>query len=148
MREPAHLPRGLEVPAQIFEGMVGHSRFSYPEEACGLLAADDSGRLRMVYCLTNAEHSESSYTVDPTEHFRALQHAESRGWSLAGAFHSHPHSPAFPSSTDLRLAAEPEWVYFIVGLQGPPEVRGYSLKQGEINEIVLRIVDGFAPDSA
>lgn len=141
MKEPADPPRRLEVPAQIHEAMVAHSRFCYPEEACGLLAADSEGRFRMAYCLTNAEHAEVSYTIDPTEHFRALQHAESRGWDLAGAFHSHPHSPAFPSSTDLRLAAEPDWVYLIVGLSGAPHVRAFSLKQGAISEMILQTVD-------
>lgn len=134
-------PLRLEVPAQIYEAMMVHSRFTYPEEACGLLAADDAGNLRMVYCLTNVEHSASSYTIDPTEHFRALQHAESRGWKLAGAFHSHPHSAAFPSATDLRLAAEPDWVYLIIGLGRPSALRGFLLAGGTINEIVLRVVD-------
>jgi len=131
----------LALPAQIHEAMIAHSRFTYPEEACGLLAADQAGRLRMVYCLTNAEHSESAYTIDPTEHFRALQHAESHGWELAGAFHSHPHSAAFPSATDLRLAAEPDWVYFIVGPGGTPDVRGFSLQEGTFNEVALEVVD-------
>ena len=148
MIEPEDRSRRLEVPAQIYEAMVAHSRFSYPEEACGLLAADGTGRLRMAYCLTNAEHSESSYTIDPTEHFRALQHAESRGWDLTGAFHSHPYSSAFPSSTDVRLAAEPDWVYFIVGLHGAPHVRGFFLKQGAIHEIALHVFHGVTPGSA
>ncbi len=131
----------LEIPAQIHAAMVAHSRFVYPEEACGLIASDDGGRLRMVYCLTNAEHSETSYTIDPTEHFRALQHAEAQGWNLSGAFHSHPHSAPFPSRTDVQKAAEPDWVYFIVGLGGPPRVRGFFLEGGTIREAALQIVD-------
>jgi len=130
----------LDIPAQIYEAMMAHSRFTYPEEACGLLAADEDGRLRMVYCLTNAEHSASSYTIEPTEHFRALQHAESRGWELVGAFHSHPQSAAFPSATDLRLAAEPDWIYVIVGLGDPPGLRAFYLQAGSINEATLRVV--------
>ncbi len=141
MRAPDRIQRRIDLPAQIHEAMLMHSRFVYPEEACGLLAADHDGRLRMAYCLTNAEHSESSYTIDPTEHFRALRHAESQGWDLAGAFHSHPHSEAFPSKIDLRMAAEPEWVYFIVGLNGPGAVRAFSLVDGSISEVVVRIVD-------
>jgi len=131
----------VDIPAQIYEAMIAHCRFTYPEEGCGLLAADQTGRMRMVYCLTNAERSESSYTIEPIEHFRALQHAESRGWELVGAFHSHPHSPAFPSVTDLRLAAEPDWIYLIVGLGGIPELRGFYLRGGTVDEVSLRILD-------
>jgi proteasome lid subunit RPN8/RPN11 len=139
MRESANAEGNLEIPAQIYEAMVAHSRFTYPEEACGLLAGDDQGRLRMVYCLTNSDRSEVSYTIEPTEHFRALQHAESRRWELVGAFHSHPHSPAFPSMTDIRLAADPDWIYLIVGLGGPPEVRGFYLRGGTVDEVLLRV---------
>ena len=131
----------LDVPAQIYEAMVAHSRFTHPEEACGLLAADDRGRLRMVYCLTNAGHSASSYTIEPTEHFRAMQHAESRGWELVGAFHSHPQSTARPSATDVRMAVETEWVYLIVGMNPAVEVRGFHLSAGSVAEVALRVVD-------
>ncbi len=134
-------PPVVMIPAQIFEAMVAHSRFVFPEEACGLLAADDNGRLRMVYCLTNAERSPSSYTIEPTEHFGALQHAESQGWTLTGAFHSHPQSPAFPSSTDQRMAAEPAWLYLIVGLGARPELRGFFLRDGTIIEVTLQVID-------
>jgi proteasome lid subunit RPN8/RPN11 len=130
-------PLTIDLPGQIHEAMVAHSRFTDPEEACGLVAADRQGRLRMVYCLTNAEHSTTSYTIDPTEHFGALRHAESFGWELVGAFHSHPRSAAFPSATDLRLAAEPQWIYFIVGRTG--EVRAFYLQGGGVTEATLRI---------
>jgi proteasome lid subunit RPN8/RPN11 len=132
--------RRIEVPAQIYEAMVMHSLFVYPEEACGLLASDHEGRLRMAYCLTNAERSESSYTIDPTEHFRALQHAESQGWNLTGAFHSHPHSGAVPSRTDVRMAADPLWTYFIVGMGNPPAVRAFLLDDGTISEVRVHII--------
>lgn len=141
MSASREIPPPVDVPAQIYEAMLMHSRYGYPQEACGLLAADQDGRLRMAYCLTNAERSESSYTIDPTEHFRALQHAESQGWNLTGAFHSHPHSEAFPSKTDLRLAAEPDWIYFIVGLNGAAAVRAFLLDGGTISEVVVQILD-------
>ncbi len=130
----------VEVPVEIIDAMVAHSQFTYPEEACGLVAADESGLLRMVYCLTNSERSQVIYTVDPTEHFRALQHAESQGWALVGAFHSHPQSPPFPSATDLRLAVDPDWLHFIVGLQADPLVRGFYLRDGVISEVALRVI--------
>ena len=35
----------MRLPDQIRDAMVAHARFCYPEEACGLLAFDDDGRL-------------------------------------------------------------------------------------------------------
>ncbi len=119
--------------------MVTHARFCHPEEACGLLASAVPGRLRFAYPLTNIEASRTSYTVDPTEHFRALQHAEARGWELTGVFHSHPHSEAFPSATDVAKALEPDWLYVIVSLadRDEPLVRAFWIREGHIAEETL-----------
>ncbi|MDX1691724.1 MAG: M67 family metallopeptidase [Acidimicrobiia bacterium] len=126
----------MELPAQIRQAMIAHARFTYPEEACGLLAADDEGRLRMVYCLTNAEHSPVAYTLDPTEHVRAWRHADRNGWRLAGVFHSHTHTAAVPSKTDVARALEPDWLYVLVGLEDgdAPDVRGYRIRDGRVDE--------------
>lgn len=126
----------MELPADIREALVAHARFTYPEEACGLLAVDGDGRLRMAYCCTNVERSPVSYTVDPTEHLRSMLHAERNGWTLGGVFHSHTHSAAYPSRTDVARALEPEWLYALVSLEDPdhPEVRAYRIRDGNITE--------------
>jgi proteasome lid subunit RPN8/RPN11 len=130
----------VHIPDPIRKAVVAHARFCAPEEACGLLAVDDSGALRMAYCLTNVDRSASSYTVDPTEHYHALMHAERNGWSLGGSFHSHPRSGAVPSRTDVDRALEPGWLYLIVGLADPgrPEVRGWRITAGSADEVPLR----------
>jgi len=126
----------MEVPAEIRRAMVAHALFCYPEEACGLLAADDEGRLHMAYCLSNVDRSPATYTLEPQEHFGALRHAETRGWHLAGVFHSHTHSPAYPSPTDVARALEPDWLYVLVSLEDrdAPAVRGFWIRDGEVAE--------------
>lgn len=130
----------VTIPAAIREAMIAHARACHPEEACGLLAVDAAGRLVFCYPTTNVLHSPTNYTIDPVEHFRALRHAEARGWELGGAFHSHPHTPAFPSATDVRLAAEPDWLYVLVGLADVtrPEVRGFRIRDGRVTEVSVR----------
>lgn len=117
------------------EAMLVHARNCHPEEACGLLAFDTDGRVRMVYPLTNADQSESSYTIEPAEHFGALKHAEGCGWEIGGAFHSHPHSAAYPSATDIELAVSPRWLYVLVGMNGSdPDLRAFRISEGEVRE--------------
>ncbi len=119
----------MEVPAEIRRAMVAHAAFCLPDEACGLLAADAAGLLRMTY--------------------RALRHAEARGWHLAGVFHSHPGGPAYPSPTDIAQALEPEWLYVVVGLQAPaaPEVRAFWIRDGVVVEETVREVAGEAAEA-
>ncbi|MDJ0960958.1 MAG: Mov34/MPN/PAD-1 family protein [Acidimicrobiia bacterium] len=134
----------LELPQQVTEAVVAHARFTYPEEACGLLAVDDAGDVRMVYCLTNVERSRYRFTVDPNEHYRAWRHAERNGWEIGGAFHSHPMTAAHPSSTDIAGALDPTWVHLIVGLVDPenPEVRAFRIVDGEAAELGSVTLEG------
>jgi len=131
----------MDVPPEIRRAIVAHALFCDPEEACGLLAADEEGRLRMAYCLGNADRSAVTYSLDPQEHFRALRHAEANGWHLAGVFHSHTHSPARPSPTDVAQAFEPDWLYVLVSLEDrdAPEVRGFWIRDGKVEEEPLAV---------
>ena len=95
---------------------------------------DDEGRLRFAYPLTNADPSPVSYTIDPDEHFRAMRHAESMGWEIAGVFHSHPGGTAMPSMIDVQSALEPDWLYLVAA---PGEIRGFRIRAGAIEEIEL-----------
>lgn len=125
----------IRLPAQAAEAILVHAENCLPNEACGLLAFDSDGDLRMVYPLTNSDPSPVGYTIDPVEHFRSLQHAERHGWELGGAFHSHVNGPATPSSVDVAQAAEPEWLWLVVGpVVGVTELRAYRIAGGEVVE--------------
>lgn len=129
----------IRVPEPIHRTMIAHARDCFPEEACGLLAGHPDGRLTMAYPLTNIARSPVNYVIDPAEHFGALRHAESNGWELVGVFHSHTHSPAYPSSTDVALAVEPDWLYVLVGMERMDalSVRGFRIRDSQITETTL-----------
>lgn len=132
----------MRLPAGMADQILDHSRAALPNEACGLLAGDDDGP-RRVYCLPNADASPVSYTIDPTGHFGALTDAERNGWQLIGAFHSHPQGPAYPSPTDVARAAEPDWLWLVVGsIVESPQIRGFRIHDGEIVEQELVIDPG------
>lgn len=127
------------LPAGMVDEILEHSRAELPNEACGLLAGDDAG-IRRLYCVSNADASPVSYTIDPAGHFAALSDAEENGWELIGAFHSHVDGPAYPSPTDVAGAAEPDWTWLVVGpISGAPEIRAYRIVAGEIIEQELEI---------
>jgi proteasome lid subunit RPN8/RPN11 len=130
-----HIPIHIEM----HEAMVAHARFCFPEEACGLIAVDRDHSPRMVYATTNVDRSRVRFTVSPTEHFGAIQHAERCGWTIAGSFHSHPDSSAFPSARDIDGALDPSWLYVIIGFSnGGPNVRGFRIRDSEVAEVVFR----------
>lgn len=127
----------LPLPTAIREAIIRHAVACYPLEACGLVAADTDGKLRMAYPLTNAEASPSRFTLDAREHFGAVCHAESHGWDIAGVFHSHPTGSADLSPTDIAQVHPAHWVHLVVGLRTHPELRAWRIDAGRVREVSL-----------
>jgi len=128
--------------SEVHLGMVAHCLRGLPEEACGLIAGDPT--LAVVdswYPAQNVAHSSRVYTVDPLAHLRADRDAESRGQQILGVFHSHTHTDAYPSPTDIAQAPDPGWHYVIVSLRDiNPVVRSYQIVDGQVQEesVVIR----------
>jgi proteasome lid subunit RPN8/RPN11 len=117
------------------EEMIRHAQREYPNEACGLLAGKDS-RVEKVYQMTNAEHSPVTYRLDPEEQFRAFMEIEEAGWELLAIYHSHSHSPAYPSATDLELAFYPDSLYLIISLadRDRPMIRAFRIVERMVED--------------
>lgn len=127
----------IRLPREIRDAVVAHARFCHPYEACGLFAVSPEGAIRFVYACTNRAHSRTRFIVDPTEHFRAIQHAESAGWAIGGAFHSHPGGKAIPSPTDEAGALDPTWFHVLVA---GDEVRAWHV-DGVARELSVEVLE-------
>ena len=118
--------------------IIGHAYDGYPLEACGLLGGRSIGldaRVEVFYPTTNEAASAKLYTVAPKDQVIAMRDADDRGIDLVGVFHSHTHTDAYPSPTDVEQAPDPEWHYVIVSLrQEAPVVRSYRITEGTIAE--------------
>ena len=125
--------------------IVAHCYDGYPDEACGLLTGrldgtEPDGRITAAVPCANAERSARTYTVDPRDMLRVMREAEARGDDIVGVWHSHTHTDAYPSPTDVRLAVDPSWICAIVSLRdGVPMLRAYRIRDGAIAEIPIAI---------
>jgi proteasome lid subunit RPN8/RPN11 len=82
--------------------------------------------------ITNSAKSPYRYQMDPQEFLDADKKADQLGLSIVGFYHSHTHSAAYPSDTDVRLAIESGWTdpyYIIISLEDidSPVVRMYQI---------------------
>lgn len=135
------MDESLTIPRHIAREMVDHCLAGRPNEACGLLAASN-GDIVKLFRMSNADRSPVRYSLDPREQLAAYNTIEANGWELAGVFHSHTRTEAYPSPTDIRLAAE-DVPYVIVSLASdPPGVRAFRIMKeswlaeaGEVTEI-------------
>lgn len=129
----------LELTRTTWAKMLGHAYDCLPDEACGLLAGPPGAdRCTVFYPCRNAAGSARVYTVDPTDHLRADRDAEARGLEIIGVMHSHTHTDAYPSPTDVEQAPDPMWHYVIVSLRDEaPVLRSFRIVDGRIAEEVV-----------
>ena len=128
----------LTLTPDVRDQIVAHCLGGRPEEACGLLAGvvdGNAAEASVCYPGRNLAASRTLYELDPKDHLRADRDAEQRGLEIVGVFHSHTHTQAYPSPTDVARAPDPFWHYVVVSLQSDePELRSFRIVDGEIAE--------------
>jgi proteasome lid subunit RPN8/RPN11 len=131
----------ISVPQHIIDGIVEQAFAGLPEEVCGLLAGRENEIVER-FPVTNIDHSPEHFSFDPKEQFQVLRQARSRGLQIVANYHSHPETPARPSDEDIRLAYDPNIIYFILSLQNrkQPVLKAFSIKNGETEEISIESV--------
>jgi proteasome lid subunit RPN8/RPN11 len=132
----------LRLTRPVYLQMVGHCLEGLPLEACGLLAGSPGvGRAVVCYPTRNEAESARVYRVDSRDYLRADRDAEGRGLEIMAVFHSHTHTEAYPSPTDVAQAPDPGWHYVLVSLRDVPSVRSFRIREGKITEEPV-VVDG------
>ncbi|MEY2404113.1 MAG: [CysO sulfur-carrier protein]-S-L-cysteine hydrolase [Acidimicrobiaceae bacterium] len=128
----------LRLPEHAYMEMIGHSLDGYPLEVCGLLAGVGE-RVERFYPCRNAAQSAKVYEIDGRDFMHADRDAEARGLELLGVMHSHTHTDAYPSPTDVDQAPDPAWHYVIVSLrEAEPVLRSYRIVgDGKVEEPVV-----------
>ena len=137
----------LSLTAAVRNEIVAHALRGLPHEACGLFAADKGTVLAHTFFpMNNAAASSELYRLEPQEMLEVEQSADERGIQVIGVMHSHTHTTAYPSPTDVRDASTFDpfggWHYVIVSLKDPaPVVRSYRIVDGVISEEQVVVVD-------
>jgi len=140
----------LEIPHEFAEEMIAHAREEDPNECCGILAASQ-GEIIKHYRITNTAKSPYRYSMDTKELLNASREIDKLEWQLLVIYHSHTHTEAYPSATDVRLALwrdsqEVIWpgtYYVLVSLmdKANPVIRAFSIQDGgSISEEKLAVV--------
>lgn len=130
----------LRIDRVTWDALVTHAESDFPFEVCGLLGIEADGAVRH-FPIDNAERSMTYYVMDAKQMLRAMREIEDDELELV-IYHSHTHTQAYPSATDVRLAAYPDATYAIVTLQDrdAPSVRAFRIIDGEVSERAVELV--------
>ena len=160
----------LSILQQILDGMIAHARELDPYECCGLLAGTNGVvtqmyRIKNIVALDGAEklssfdpakaahlerlspteRAEIAFVMDMQDFSAAKKDIRNKGLDLQVIYHSHPHDPARPSVTDIKIASDYEEIwpkinlpipaYLLISLmdKAKPDIRAYWIKGGTVS---------------
>jgi proteasome lid subunit RPN8/RPN11 len=145
----------LVIEEGIRDAIVAHAKREHPDEACGVVTGPvGSDRPDRLVPMPNA--SETPYTryeFASADLFRLYREMDDRDEEPVVIYHSHTHTEAYPSPTDLRLAAEPGAHYVLVSTRehgretGPVDFRSFRIVDEVITEEDVTVVSSYeAPE--
>lgn len=124
----------LELPRAMVDQVIAHARRDHPDEACGVIAGRDGAATRVVE-MANAERSPTFYRFDAVEQLRVWRSMDDADEVPLVIYHSHTATEAYPSRTDISLAAEPDAHYLLVSTRDETdEMRSFRIVDGVVTE--------------
>ena len=122
------------------DAMVAACIRALPNEGCGLLLGTLEGLVHEVIPSPNVADSAKVYEIDPAVLLRASRRADAEGLDVMGVFHSHTHSEAYPSPTDVRQAPDSTWHYVLISLvNSPADVASFRIIDGHVASEVVDV---------
>ena len=125
----------ITITPEAYNSVLAQAQGDVPNESCGYLLGTDKEIVTENYPMTNIDHSPEHFSFDPKEQFAAIKYARSKGLVVVGNWHSHPATPSRPSEEDIRLAFDPNILYFILSLAGEkPVFNAFKIADGKVIE--------------
>ncbi len=139
------------MPAPLREELIRYAREGDPDEVCGILGGL-GGEVRVVFPVRNTAEEVGAdqgvfrdrssgvasagrrpvhYYMDPRDQLRVYNELDELGLDVVGYYHSHTHTEARPSPTDIRLATDLAPLYVLVSLTHAPNVRAWRILKVE-----------------
>ena len=143
------LAKTLTLTSEVYAAMVDRALTQTPKEACGLFTGT-SGTLLVddFHPMANVAAPDEAwklYLLDGQEMLDVEAEADARGRTVLGVMHSHTHTTAYPSPTDVADAARFDpfgaWIFVIVSLKhSDPVLRAYRILDGDITEVPVEVL--------
>jgi proteasome lid subunit RPN8/RPN11 len=135
-------PASVELPAAMLQALIDHARAEYPNEMCGVIVGDrpasGGGRPLRWEATRNRAASPLRYEIHPDDLLRLTIETEDAGEEFWAIVHSHTHSPARPSQTDVGLAFYPDAIFLLVSLaEDEPAAAAWRIVEGQIHPVEL-----------
>ncbi len=148
VRKESDVDMSFRIKKTVLASMISHALETDPEECCGVLLGDDAVGAEEARRLRNTHPQPvRRYQMPPMDLMQVESEAEARGRKIVAIYHSHTHTQAYPSQTDVNNAVESWWTdpyYILISLveKTRPIVRAFRIgEDASVTEVVI-VTDG------
>lgn len=135
----------VTLPRSVYDEILAHALGQQDEEICGILGGRN-GVAEQVHRARNvAETRRTRFKMDPHDILSISDQIEAADLELLGFYHSHTHTQAYPSPTDVAdwpARWYPDSLCFICSLmeEDRPLLRAFRIdEQGKITEETVTV---------
>lgn len=137
-------PAAVQLSAGMVQQLIDHARAEYPNEMCGVIVGDrpaaDGGRALRWVPTRNQAASPARYSIHPDDLYRLSVETDDADETFWGIVHSHTHSAARPSPTDIGLAFYPDAIYVLVSLaDDEPALLAWRIVEDGVHPVELLV---------
>ena len=136
----------LTIHAKLVEAMLAQAHKDHPIETCGIIAGPAGSNLPLrLIPMRNVAESETFFKFEPQQQLQVWRTMEMRGEEPIVIYHSHTHTQAYPSRTDVQYATEPRCHYVIIptGPAYKEEIRSFRIVDGMVTEERVRMLGSY-----
>lgn len=132
----------LKLPRHIANQILAHAQSSPEAEVCGLIGEANKQAVSCYPINNQANEPAHRYQMDAKAQIDAMRQMRERDENLFAIYHSHPHAPALPSSTDINEAEYQDTAYLIVSLDttGVLEMQAFRIQQQQSTPLELELI--------
>ena len=131
------------IPRIIISKLFEHSLLEDPNECCGLLLGNDEKVIEIRNLNNVHDNPMTRYEIDRKDLMKVQKYCDNNNMDILGVYHSHTHSQAYPSPTDIKVARlikdffDPYYILISLIEKTRPIIRGYKIDLESVTEIIV-----------
>ena len=131
------------IPRIIISKLFEHSLLEDPNECCGLLLGNDEKVIEIRNLNNVHDNPMTRYEIDRKDLMKVQKYCDNNNMEILGVYHSHTHSQAYPSPTDIKVARlikdffDPYYILISLIEKTRPIIRGYKTDLESVTEIIV-----------
>lgn len=131
----------FKIKRDVYEDMIAYCQTALPNEGCGLLSGITASG-NTLWKLRNESDNSNRFYMSAEAIKHVVELIGKKGEILSGIFHSHPSSPAIPSSHDIENNLYTDLAYLIVSFyKGKVDVGCFKMDDKTAIPLKLIVID-------